>query len=110
VFELVGFVDVEGEIALQFRNLGFSDLALLEVGLSLLLQRRVRLHQVVVKLDELLHLSEGVTSHLCLRTHLARRCLLMRILVAVHESRVLSHQQLDPLLVLHLRAHLRLGE
>lgn len=51
----VGLVDVEGQVFLQLLNLVILVLHLLIVLLGLLLERAVRLHEVVVKFDELLH-------------------------------------------------------
>lgn len=56
VLHSVGLVDIEGEILLQFLNFAISNLDLLEVLLGLRLQGTVRLHEVIVELDELLHL------------------------------------------------------
>lgn len=72
MLELTGLVDVESQIALKLHNLPLSDLHLLEICLSLILQGSVRLHEVIVELDELLHLSQSVPSHVRLVSHLTR--------------------------------------
>lgn len=110
LLQLVRLVDVESQITLQLSDLRLSHLALLKIGLSLLLERCIGLHEVVVELNKLLHFGKGITSHLSLVAHLACRLLLLGILVSRNERLVFSHEELDALLVLHLGSHLGLGQ
>ena len=75
----------------------------LEVLLSLSLESSVRLHQIVVKFDQLLHLLERITGHFGLILHFMLHGLLLGILVPSHEGLILPRQQHDSLLILHLR-------
>ena len=86
----VGLVDVEGKIFLQFLNFAFAHLNLLEVLLSLLLQGAVWLHEVIIKLDQLLHLLQCISGHLSLILNVTFGWLALSVLVASNESLVLS--------------------
>ena len=102
MLETVGLVDVEGQIFLKLLNLALGNLASLEVLLRLRLQSSIRLHQIVVEFDQLLHLMKRVTGHLSLVTHLVLGCLLLGILVSSDKCLVLTSQKHNTLLVLHL--------
>lgn len=102
VLQRVRLVDVKSQIFLQLLDLCLRCLTSLEVLLGLCLQRTVRLHEVVVELDELLHFLESVARHLGLVAHLVLRTVLLGIFVAGNEGLVLAREQHDTLLRLHL--------
>ena len=109
VLHRVGLVDVEGEILLQFLNLTLANLNLLEVLLGLLLQGAIRLHEVVVEFDQLLHFLESIPCHLCLVLNIVLgRLLPLGVLIASYKSLVLSREHHDALLELHLGFNLLL--
>jgi len=109
VLKRASLVDVEGQVPLQLLDLVVRNLHLLIVLIGLLLEGAIRLHEVVVKFDELLHFGESVPRDLSLVLHFVAVVVnLSRVLVTGGEGLILARKQHDPLLRLHLLFHVRL--
>ena len=62
----------------------------------------VRFHQIIIKLNQLLHLLDRIASHFSLVSHLELSSLLLGFFVSFCESLVLSGEKHDALLKFHL--------
>ena len=93
-------------------NLGVLVLTLPEVVLGLGLQLTVRIHQVIIEFDKLLHFLQSISCHLSLVCCivLLYTALFRGVLVASCKGLVLSREEHDPLFILHLGLQLCLIE